>query len=250
MNRTCRNVEYIERIESVKNVTMPRLAPFLAATMLLAAAIAAGFYSKTPARADSSAAPDPSHVIALILRDNPGLQSYRAHAHLDIRQVNFPWLHPVMDGQQYYSQPGFTTYDFPHTPSYLRGVTKIEGSIGEANRWTHCYDIAVTADRDAYELKMTPKIRGEVREMDVTVDRHDGTVHHIDWFYWSDGDHASLDQYFGFVSGFRVVTLQQSTYSRHHIHAIGNATFDNFEFNVPVPTPTPTPSDPLHACDN
>jgi hypothetical protein len=52
------------------------------------------------------------------------------------------------------------------------------------------------------------------------------------------------------VSGFKVVTLQQSTIDLHHIRAIGNASFDGFQFNVPVPTPTPTPSDPLHSCDN
>jgi hypothetical protein len=231
-----------------------RRAPTLIAFALCAAAAIATQSVAAP----SSASPvktsggdiNPGAVIAMILNDNPTLRTYRAHAHLDIRQTNFPWLHAVLDGSQFYSQPGYTTYDFPHTPSYLKGITKIQAAVGLATRWSHCYDISVTQNGDAYVLAMTPKIRGEVREMDVTVDRHDGTVHHIDWWYHDVGDYVSFDQYYGLVSGHRVVTLQQSTLVRHHIHAIGNATFDSFQFNVPVPTPTPTPSNPLHACDD
>lgn len=231
---------------STKSIAFSAVLALFCAALTAAVAIA-----KQPSPSPSASADGgPSHVIALILKDNPGLQSYKAHAHLDIRQVNFPWLHPVLDGSQFYSQPGYTTYDFPHTPAYLKGITKVEGSVGLANRWTHCYDITVTADRDAYNLKMMPKIRGEVKEMDVLVDRNDGTVHHIDWWYWNPGDHVALDQYYGFVNGFKVVTMQQSTIQLHHIRAIGNGSFSDFVFNVPVPTPTPTPSDPLHACDN
>lgn len=220
------------------------------AACAFATATAARQPSSSPTPRSASAPADPAGVIALILNSNHGLDTYQAHAHLDIRQVNFPWLHPVLDGSQFYSRPGFTTYDFPHTPSYLKGITKVEGAVGLASRWMHCYDVSVSANGGAYNLKMTPKIRGEVREMDVVVDRNNGTIHHIDWWYQDSGDHISLDQYFGFVSGYDVVVQQQSTIQLHHIHAIGNATFDSFNFNVPVPTPTPTPSDPLHACDN
>ena len=236
----------------VNSVTVNRLTAAGALAVFLIANVAAAGFAKqlTSSPSTASSTPEPASVIALILRDNPGLTSYKAHAHLDIRQVNFPWLHPVLDGSQYYTKPGFTTYDFPHTPAYLKGITKVEGSVGLANRWTHCYDISVVTDRDAYNLKMTPKIRGEVKEMDVVVDRNDGTIHHIDWWYWNPGDHVELEQFYGFVSGFKVVTMQSSTIQLHHIRAVGNGSFDNFEFNVPVPTPTPTPSDPLHACDN
>ena len=233
----------------VKRTDVFKWLPAGAAAVVLFAAMAvgaAGQNSPSPSSSDAS----PQGVIDLILHDNPGLNSYKAHAHLDIRQVNFPWLHPILDGSQFYNKPGYTTYDFPHTPAYLKGITKVEGAVGLANRWMHCYDISVSQSGDAYNMKMTPKIRGEVREMDVVVDRNDGTIHHIDWYYWNPGDHVALDQYYGIESGYRVVKMQQSTFDLHHIRAIGNGSFDNFEFNVPVPTPTPTPSDPLHSCDN
>ena len=223
--------------------------PAAFAGLILTAATAVGAAGQSSPE-PSPTPPTPAAVIALILHTNAGLDSYKAHAHLDVRQVNFPWLHPILDGSQFYILPGFTSYDFPHTPSYLKGITKIEASVGLANRWLHCYDISVSTEKNAYTLKMTPKIRGEVKEMDVLVDRNDGTVHHIDWTYHNEGDHVTLDQYYSIISGYRVVTIQQSTIQLHHIHAVGNATFDNFQFNVAVPTPTPTPSDPLHQCDN
>lgn len=228
------------------------IVPAGLAALVLAAAMAAGAAGQTsPAPSPSSADPvTPQGVIDLILHDNPGLDSYKAHAHLDVRQVNFPWLHPILDGSQFYSKPGYTTYDFPHTPGYLKGITKVEGAVGLADRWMRCYNITASANNDAYDLTMHPKIRGEVREMDVIVDRHDGTIHHIDWWYWNAGDHVALDQYFALVSGYKVVTIQKSTIQLHHIRAVGDGSFDSFQFNVPVPTPTPTPSDPLHACDN
>jgi hypothetical protein len=227
-----------------------RVAAAFATALLACAAAAAG---SGQAASDPTPVPSPpsaAEVVALILRGNASLQSYKAAAHLDIRQVSFPWLHPVLDGFQYYSRPGFTIYDFPHTPGYLKGITKVEGAVGLASRWLRCYNITVSTQGEADTLKMTPKIRGEVTEMDVLVDKNDGTIHHIDWLYQDPGDRVSLDQYFGLVSGYRVVTLQQSTFDLHHIRAIGNAHFDDFQFNIPVPTPTPTPSDPLHACDN
>ena len=232
-------------IQSKFKSALPAAFAGLVLTIVMAVG-AAGQTTPSPTADD----PTPQSVIALILRGNSGVQSYKAHAHLDIRQVNFPWLHPILDGSQYYSQPGYTIYDFPHAPSYLKGITKVEGSVGLANRWMHCYNISVSADHAAFNMKMTPKIRGEVKEMDVLVDRNDGTIHHIDWYYWNTGDHVALDQYYSIISGYRVVTLQQSTFDIHHIRAIGNGSFDTFEFNVAVPTPTPTPSDPLHACDN
>src|SRR5215467_2235890 len=95
----------------------------IVAALVLTTAMAVGAACQTtPAPSSSSASGDPAPqtVIDLILHDNPGLDSYKAHAHLDIRQVNFPWLHPILDGSQFFSKPGFTTYDFPHTPAYLK----------------------------------------------------------------------------------------------------------------------------------
>ena len=189
-------------------------------------------------------------IIDLVMHNNPGLKSYQASASLDIRQTNFPWLHPVLSGTEYYGQPGFTVLDFPHTPSYLKGITKVEGTVLSAPKWEHCYDITTTTLPEAYVLHMVPKINGEVSAVDVTVGRNDGQLQRFDWYYHDSDDHISLVQYYGTVYGYSVVESQTSQITRHHIHAVGQATFSNFQFNVPVPTPTPTPSNPLHQCDN
>lgn len=189
-------------------------------------------------------------IIELITHRNPGLISYQAHARLDIRQLNFPYLHPVLDGTEYYTSPGFTVFDFPHTPSYLKGITKVEGAVYEAHRWRRCYDITFRTEPEAYFLHMVPKIRGEVSALDVTVEKSSGDLQHFDWHYHNSGDGISLTQYYTIENGYSVVTLQHSDVTIHHIRARIVGTFDDFKYNVTVPLPTATPSDPAHQCDN
>src|SRR4029077_18164061 len=102
-----------------------------------AAVVGAAAFAGAAPTASSSPSAAPSAVpvrgvIDLITHRNPGLKSYQAHARLDARQLNFPWLRPVLDGTEYYADSGFTVLDFPHTPSYLKGITKIEGTVFSA----------------------------------------------------------------------------------------------------------------------
>lgn len=232
-------------------------APVLAGAFILAIGFA-GLAQPSPTASReqrpvvrASASPDVDRVIDMVLNRNPGLKSYQAHANLHLRQLNFPYLPSELDGHVYYNSPGFTVYDFPHTPWYLQGITKIEGAMGMASRWRHCYNITLESKPDAYVLHMVPKILGEVSEMDVTVNRANGNPEYFTWSYHSDPrDSVSLTQTFSLVGGYDVVTAQQADFTRHHIRAKATGTFDMFQYNVPVPTPTPTPSNPLHQCDN
>lgn len=223
----------------------------------MAAIAAAGWAQPTPSASASassaaaaSASPDVNSVVDLVLNRNAGLHSYQAHAVLDVRQVTFPYLHPVLDGHLYYTSPGYAVYDFPHTPSYMQGITKVEGAVGMASRWRRCYNITLVVQPNDYLLHMVPKIRGEVAQMDVTVDRKSGNPMLFNWTYHDSTDNVQLAQTFSTVDGYSVVTSQTANFDKHHIRAQGTGTFDQFRYNVPVPTPTPTPSDPLHQCDN
>lgn len=247
----------LQQIGSHDYQTIKALGAATAACLILVAIGLAGLAAPSTAsnaRPSSVAAvPETNkvdNVINLVLRRDPDIRSYEAHAVLDIRQVNFPYLHPVLDGHVYYTSPGFSVYDFPNTPGYLRGITRLEGAMGMASRWRQCYNITLEQQPEAYILHMVPKILGEVSQMDVTVNKKSGNLEHFSWFYHDSDDNISLTQYYGMVNGYDVVTLQESDITRHHIRAKARGTFDSFQYNVPVPTPTPTPSDPLHQCDN
>ncbi|HEV2038075.1 MAG TPA: hypothetical protein VGQ96_05645 [Candidatus Eremiobacteraceae bacterium] len=218
----------------------------LAACLVTAIGLA-GLAAPSPSPSPS---PNVDTIIEMVLHRNPGLRSYQAHAQLDVRQVNFPYLHPVLDGKVYYNSPGYTVYDFPHTPSYLQGITKVEGAVGMATRWRHCYNITLEVRPDVYVLHMVPKIRGEVSEMVVHIDKKSGNQLFFDWSYHNVGDSVQLWQTYSMVGGYDVVTAQAADIHKHHIRAKAVGNFDSFQFNVPVPTPTPTPTDPLHQCDN
>jgi hypothetical protein len=119
-----------------------------------------------------------------------------------------------------------------------------------ASRWRYCYNITLETQPDAYLLRMVPKIRGEVSEMDVSIDKKSGNPQFFNWSYWHQGDTVSLWQTYAMVGGYDVVTAQRADITKHHIRAKATGAFDGFQYNVPVPTPTPTPSDPYHHCDN
>lgn len=208
----------------------------------------AGATVATSASPDARSIPD---VISLVVNRNPGMSSYVAHAVLDLRQLNFPYLHPVLEGTLFYGKPGYTIFDYPHTPFYMKGITKVQGSFSNATNWPRCFDITMKVLPDAFQMHMVPKVRGEISALDVLVGRTDGTLKHVDWYYWENmADHIGLTQTYGQVNGYNVVTSQSSDFRLHHIRARGTQTFSDFKFNVPVPTPQPTPTDPLHQCDN
>jgi hypothetical protein len=241
----------VERTLTVPKSQLAKALSVVAAAVVLGAAASAGATSSSSPSPNAAPSAIPiAGIIDLITHRNAGLVSYQAHVRLDLRQLNFPWLHPVLDGTESYAQSGFTSVDFPHTPGYLKGITKVEGTVFSAHKWVHCYNISVTALPEAYVLHMEPKIRGEVSSVDVTVGRTDGQLQRFDWYYYDAGDHVTLQQYYGIVYGYSIVESQTAEITRKHIRAKGEAVFDTFQFNVPVPSPTPTPSNPLHQCDN
>ncbi|MBV8170506.1 MAG: hypothetical protein JO219_01085 [Candidatus Eremiobacteraeota bacterium] len=231
--------------------SVARLTAALALAGLLVAALSPTSAAPTAAASyASAAATDVGAVIERVVDRNPGLHSYRASAHLDLRQVTFPYLHPVLDGHAYVLAPGYTTFDYPHTPFYLKGLTKFQGAFGDATRWQRCYDITLSTRPDLFDLHMVPKVQGEIAFVDVEL-APDGAINHVEWRYReNEKDYISLTQTYSSVQGHSVVTSQATDVTLHHIRAKGTQTFSAFEFNVPVPTPSPTPSDPSHACDN
>jgi len=236
-------------IVTMRGVQTRRLLLLAFVACVAASIIATAAIARIAPEATATKDPTVDSIIATVVGREPTMTSYAAHAVLDIRQTNFPYLHPVLNGMQYYSRPGLTIVDLEHVPWYLNGITKIEGATLDANRWPHCYTIAVESKNPGYLLHMVRKIRGEVDHIDVTI-AASGEIPHIEWFYHNAGAHVVLDQLYQSVNGFRVVTKQVSQITLHHIHALGTSSFTDFNFNLPVPTPTPTPSEPLRQCDN
>ena len=222
----------------------------LAAIFTLAVATTGFARADVPAASASPAPKTIESVIGIVLARNPGMRTYRALAHLDLRQTNFPYLHPILDGLEYYSSPGFIVFNFPHTPFYLKGITKFQGSFANADRWQTCYNIVMTGKPNGYLLHMVPKIQGEISAIDVLLDQA-GAIDEVDWYYRNNiRDHIHVVQTYSTIDSYNVVTQQTSDVLLHHIRVKGTQTFSGFSFNVPVPTPTPTPSDPGHRCDN
>lgn len=239
----------MRRLQQRPFLALPYVALALAAVVLLAASPA----PETPSVARSMQPNGPGtksadDVIHLILSRNPSLSSYIAHVHLDIRQLNFPYLHPSIEGTTYYKSPGLVVSTFPHVPFYLKSVNLQQTGAYAATKFKRCYAVSVSQDDLSYHLHMEPYIHSRVKSLDVTV-APDGAIQHMEWRYLQDSrDHIDLDIYYSNVGGYRVITGEIAKIRISHIRAIATSIFDGFQFNVPVPTPTPPEIG--HECSN
>lgn len=229
---------------------LPYLVTACAAMVIGSASVSAGtpaVQRTRPSRAPQAVTAD--DVIRLILSRNPALKSYTAHAHLDIRQLNFPYLHPVLDGTMYYKSPGLIVSSFPHVPFYLKSVNFEQSAAYAATKFKQCYSVSVIEKGDHYFLHMEPYIHSRVKSLDVKVAKTDGAIQHMEWHYLQDPrDHIILDLHYSKVEGYDVVTAETTDIRVDHIRAIGLSLIDGFLFNVPVPTPTPPVAG--HECSN
>ena len=224
-------------------------ATYFVATLgaLLVASVSAG--ASPPSQvgvkpAQSSLPISADDVIHLILRRNPTLRSYTAHVHVDIRQLNFPYLHPAIDGTTYYKSPGLVVSTFSHVPFYLKSVNLQQSGAYAASKFKLCYAVAVSDDGDAYHLYMLPYLHSRVKSLDVIVGKSDGAIRHMEWRYLQNSrDHITLDLHYSDVEGYNIVTSEVADIRVDHIRAMGLTLFTNFLFNVPVPTPTPNGPD-------
>ncbi|HXW75924.1 MAG TPA: hypothetical protein VEJ20_00790, partial [Candidatus Eremiobacteraceae bacterium] len=69
---------------AIRRSTAPLLCGLMLGAMLCGGTLARASGSPSSSAAGGSASA--ADVVALVLRDNPGLQSYQAHVHLDVRQ--------------------------------------------------------------------------------------------------------------------------------------------------------------------
>ncbi len=92
---------------------MKDLAQLGRASIVVAGAIAVpAMLGIGPAGDGVPAAIDARAVIQRMDDRNPGLRSYRARVHVNIRMFSFPFLAPKLDGTSYFKRPGLLTSSF------------------------------------------------------------------------------------------------------------------------------------------
>lgn len=208
--------------------------------MRVAAAVLGALFSfAIPAAASESQPRNASAVIERMQADNPSLSTYRAHVHVAVHMLNFPYLSPQLDGTSYYRRPGAYVVVFDRVPFYMRGFSKLFDNMGDAGSWNRDENVTLVgtqqqAGETLFVLRMTKKIHSDVLDhADAFIDAQTYRLVRMEWHY-TNGGTIVMTQSYRAQEGFIVPALQHAYVDIPHVRAVGDAVYQDYQVNVPV----------------
>jgi hypothetical protein len=213
----------------------------VAPVLLIFSALGAG-----PAGDAASPLPSARAVIQRMADRNPGLRSYRARVHVDIRMFNFPFLAPKLDGTSYFKRPAYYVVVFDRMPGYARGFQRLFDDVGNPQAWEKDENITVdgTASvegRPTVVLRMTKKIHSDILDHTLAyVDPSDYSLVQMEWYYTSGGK-ITMSQQYRMQGNFSVLSQQHATINIPHVRAVADASYGIYETNVFIANGNGTP---------
>lgn len=182
---------------------------------------------------------DAHGVIVRMIASNPALISYRARVHVGVHMLNFPYLSPQLDGTSYYKRPASYEVVFDSVPFYMRGFSKLFADMGQPGSWERDQNVAllgmrVESGEPLLLLRMTKKIHSDILDhTDAYVDARTYRLVRMEWYYRSGGT-IVMTQSYRTANGFTVPATQHATVNIPHVHAVGDAVYDDYQVNVVV----------------
>jgi len=214
-----------------------RLAALIAVCLTVAAAPAMGA-GPLPATAQA--------VLERMSARNPTLESYRARVHVDVRMLSFPFLAPQLDGTSYYRRPDTYLVVFDRVPGYARGFQRLFDDVGNPDAWQKDNDIVLDGftwldGRQTIVLRLTKKIHSDILDHSLAyVDLASYALVRMEWYYTSGGKIA-MSQGYRKQGQFWVLSQQHATIQIPHVRAVADATYGNYDTNVPVDSAVQAP---------
>ncbi len=172
---------------------------------------------------------------------NPGLRSYRARVHVNIRMFSFPFLAPKLDGTSYFKRPDSYVVVFDRMPSYARGFQRIFDDVGNPKAWEKDENITVNGaawlnGRPTIVLRMTKKIHSDILDHTLAyVDPSDYALLQMEWYY-TNGGKISMSQQYRLQGSYSVLSSQHATIDIPHVRAVADASYGVYETNVLIRT--------------
>jgi hypothetical protein len=174
-------------------------------TVLLAA-----LFVLVPCATVAEDAPTVSAVLAALAASPEQPQAYKASVALHVRLRMFPFIRLTLHGDSWYRRPGLYRFVFRGVPIIAKAFSDMKYDLGDAAQWPDRYEIAFGpgSTDDVPVLRLTPKIPGLVKTLDVEVEPERGRVVRATWSR-TDGGVITLTQtYAPGAAGHAVVTKQ------------------------------------------
>lgn len=214
---------------------MRGLAVALGAAALCTAPCAAG----QAVSATNTAPLDARSVITRMADRNPTLRSFRARVHVDVRMLNFPYLAPKLDGTTYFKRPDYYVVVFDRMPSYARGFGRLFDDVGSPQAWEKNQNIVTNGTvwldgRPTIVLRLTKKIHSDILDHTLAyVDSYSYALLRMEWYY-TNGGKITMSEWYRTQGAYSVLAQQHATIDIPHVHAVADATYGDYEANVPV----------------
>lgn len=181
-------------------------------------------------------AQSPPGVLPRLIALSENVHSYMASVHADVVMRTFPYLTPQLDGTYYHKEPSKDKLVFTSgLPLIAQAFSNVYPHVESPSRWQEVYFISVEAgDGRTTTLKLVPRKHARVDHIDAKIDDRTAQLVQMRWTY-SDGGYATLDQSYGKVDGYELVTRQNGHVELSSYKADLTATFSNFKVNAPIP---------------
>jgi hypothetical protein len=180
----------------------------LLTALLLVVPVAASAQESAPVPAPSVDA-----VLRALAASPEQPQTYKASVALHVRMRMFPFIRMTLHGDSWYKRPGLYRFLFHGVPFVAKAFSNMKYDLGDPAQWEARYEIAYGPGSTAAEpmLRLTPKVPGLVKTLDVVLDPAHGRILRAIWSR-NDGGTITLVQTYGPpVDGHTVVAKQNAT---------------------------------------
>lgn len=202
---------------------------------LLSAAVAAAAFLLTLSPA-GQASTNSDQLLQRLSSANSGLRSYTAAVSADVVMHSFPYLSAHVSGMYYHKEPSKDKVVFTSgLPFIAKQFSNVYPHVESPARWRDVYDISVERDDGTYTtFKLVPRNHGRIDHIDAKVGDRTAELAQLRWNY-VDGSYATLNQTYGKVGAYRLVTRESGHFENPDYNADLSSTFGNFKVNVAIP---------------
>jgi hypothetical protein len=202
---------------------------------IFSAAVAAAALLLTVSQAGQASA-NSDQVLARLISANSGLRSFTASVNADVVMRSFPYLSANLGGIYYHKEPSRDKVVFTSgLPLIAKQFSNVYPHVESPARWRDVYDISVEREDGTYTtFKLVPRSPGRIDHIDARVGDKSGELAQLRWNY-SDGSYATLNQTYGKVGTYRLVTRETGHFENPNYNADLSSTFSNFKVNVAIP---------------
>ncbi|MFN2528570.1 MAG: hypothetical protein ABR584_07625 [Candidatus Baltobacteraceae bacterium] len=177
-----------------------------------------------------------AEVLAKLAADPTTPDQYHAQVRLHVRMRMFPWISITVNGDSAYKRPGLYHFVFKGVPKAAEHFSDLAYDLGNAATWPQKYEIALlsSGSKDTEPvIRLTPRKRGMVKNLDVSVDMNKG---HIDKAVWNrfDGGVISLVQHYNAIGNHEMVAEQDATINIPRMKAELSAQYTGFDLGTAV----------------